>query len=387
MAADPVAIDADPAAIAPPPRRVSGAAAAAIAALLLVLSLATARGAGLTGAELFIPGTFPGLFGASVDRLEALMFRPDDGERHPLAILTHGSAASRADQPRMSPFLYWAQAVEFARRGWTAVVVMRRGFGKSEGSSADLNMSCPHRYVEEGVAAAASLGQAIVYLARQPYVDPARIIVVGHSNGGFATVALTAAPPPGVVAAISFAGGRGSYGSNGRACDEPQLIDAFRTFGTTSRVPMLWVYAANDRWFGPALAAQFAAAFTAAGGRAQFVAAPAFGQDGHRLYSFNGRAIWLPLVDAFLAAQGLTPRAAPLEMSPLPSAAPARLTPFGRFAFATFLMMPGHKAFAVAATGYFGWAFGRGAAADARGDALRRCARAGAPGCMIVSAN
>ena len=75
------------------------------------------------------------------------------------------------------------------------------------------------------------------------------MIAVGHSAGGFASVALSADPPPGLVAAISFAGGRGSRADD-EVCSEDALVKAFATFGKTSRIPLLWVYAANDRFFG-----------------------------------------------------------------------------------------------------------------------------------------
>ena len=81
----------------------------------------------------------------------------------------------------------------------------------------------------------------------------AHVIAAGVSTGGFATVALTAQAPPGLVAAISFAGGRGSN-ADFAICNPADLFDAFRDFGKHSRTPMLWVYAENDRYFWPALA-------------------------------------------------------------------------------------------------------------------------------------
>src|SRR5579863_6878022 len=53
--------------------------------------------------------------------LAAVMIRPNDSLPHPLALVTHGTPAG-------SPFLYFFEAQEFARRGWTTVIVMRRGF-------------------------------------------------------------------------------------------------------------------------------------------------------------------------------------------------------------------------------------------------------------------
>ena len=44
-------------------------------------------------------------------------------------------------------------------------------------------------------------------------------------------------------------------------------------------------------------------AYVGAGGRAEYVALSAFGSDGHRLFtSADGRALWQPPVEKFLAA-------------------------------------------------------------------------------------
>ena len=41
-------------------------------------------------------------------------------------------------------------------------------------------------------------------------------------------------------------------------------------------------------------------AFVRAGGKADYVALPAFGADGHRIFP-DGRALWQPPVETFLA--------------------------------------------------------------------------------------
>ena len=56
-----------------------------------------------------------------------------------------------------------------------------------------------------------------------------------------------------------------------------------RKFGQQSRLPTLWVYAENDKYFGPALAKRMHSAFVSAGGAAELVIAPPFGKDGHSL--------------------------------------------------------------------------------------------------------
>jgi dienelactone hydrolase len=313
------------------------------------------------------------LLGGDSGVLEGLFVRPNEPGRYPLVLLAHGSPRSAADRPNMTPLGMLPQALEFARRGWAVAIVMRRGYGGSDGGWAESLGPCDNaNYTAAGIAGAADLKTTIEFVAHRPDVDPTRMIAVGVSAGGFATVALTADPPPGLVAAISFAGGRGSFESD-HVCRPDRLVDAFGAFGKTSRVPMLWVYAQNDHFFGPALAQQFKSAFVGAGGDLDFIAAPAFGNDGHSLFSAAGIAEWTPYVDAFLRRQNLSLRATPL---PLPQPAitpPQTLGSNGQKAFASFVIDAPHKAFAVAPDGSFGWQSGMRTVDAARADALKYC--------------
>ncbi len=105
------------------------------------------------------------------------------------------------------------------------------------------------------------------------------MIAIGHSTGGLAVVGLTSDPPPNLVAAISFAGGRG-HGSSppGQVCAPDVLINAIAGFGKHARVPMLWVYAVNDHFFGPELAEELYRAYTGSGGLTTLVQPPPFGK-------------------------------------------------------------------------------------------------------------
>jgi dienelactone hydrolase len=317
------------------------------------------------------------LLGGDLGGLEAVLVRPSDPARYPLALLTHGSPRNGADRVAMTPLAMLPQALEFARRGWAAAIVMRRGYGDSDGGWAESNGACDNpNYVAAGIAGAADLKLALDFISHRQDIDPARMIAVGVSAGGFATVARTAEPPPGLVAAISFAGGRGSPRDD-QVCRPDRLIEAFRTFGTRSRLPMLWVYAANDHFFGPALAQQLRAAFTAAGGNADFVAASPFGNDGHSLFSPAGIPVWTPYVDAFLQKHSLTLRDTLLPLPAPNIAAPAQLGANGRKAFADFLIEAPHKAFAMAADGAFGWKSGARTIEVARTGALKFCEQHG----------
>jgi len=315
--------------------------------------------------------------------LEALFVRPSEPGRYPLALIAHGSPRSPAERPAMTPLAMLPQALEFARRGWAVVIVMRRGYGGSDGGWAETFGGCANPdYADAGFAGADDLKTTLEFVSHRPDVDPTRLIAVGVSAGGFATVALTADPPPGLVAAISFAGGRGSL-SDDNVCRPDRLIDAFRTFGERSRVPMLWVYAANDHFFGPDLAQQLDAAFTGAGGRVDFISAPAFGSDGHGLFSPAGIPVWTPYVEQFLQQQNLTMRAEPLPLPPPAITAPTVLGANGQKAFATFLIDAPHKAFALAADGSFGWKSGMRTVEAARAGALNFCQQS-ATNCSVM---
>jgi dienelactone hydrolase len=305
--------------------------------------------------------------------LEALLVRPSEPGRYPLALISHGSPRSGAERPEMTPLAMLPQALEFARRGWAALIVMRRGYGSSDGGWAETYGTCSNPdYIAAGRAAAADLKLSLEFVSHRPDIDPTHLIAIGVSAGGFATVALTAEPPPGLVSAISFAGGRGSLQAD-QDCRSDRLIEAFRAFGQSSRIPMLWVYAANDHFFPLALARQLRAAFVAGGGNVDFVAAPAFGNDGHALFSPTGIPVWTPYVDAFLQQQKLKLRNAPLPLATPHAIAPAQLGTNGRKAFATYLIQAPHKAFAVAPNGTFGWRSGARTTEKARADALKRC--------------
>lgn len=327
-------------------------------------------GQDLVEQELRIPAP-----GAGKKGLEAVMVRPNEPGPHPLALVNHGAPRAQGDRRKMTPWEMLPQAREFARRGWTTVIVMRRGYGDSGGGFAEDARACGRNpdYYGSAQESANDLRAAIAYLSKLPEVDPARIISIGRSAGGFATVALAAKPPAGLVAGINFAGGRGSPAKD-EVCNPADLIDAFRAFGKSSRLPMLWVYAQNDHFFSPQLAAEFYRAFTAGGGTAQFVSAGPFGADGHGLFSLAGIPIWTSMVDDFLQSQNLILRKTLLALPEAPGIdSPTQLSERGRAEFRQFLTLPMHRAFAVSTSGHFGYSFGARTDRDARRLAEERC--------------
>ncbi|MET4040268.1 alpha/beta hydrolase [Bradyrhizobium sp. RT6a] len=313
--------------------------------------------------------------------LEAFLVRPAGTKRYPLALLSHGSPRSFDDRATMSAHKYYGIALEYARRGFAALIVMRRGYGTSPGGRIDSVEGCSNAaYLPAAAVAVADLRAAIEAMARRADVTTSGMIAVGHSAGGFATVALTAQAPAGLVAAISFAGGRGSRDDD--VCNPNGLVQAFATFGKTARAPMLWVYASNDSYFGPDLARRLHDGFRANGGNAKFIAAPPYGDDGHYLYSVVSRPQWTPYLDAFLRERGL---GHDVLSPPDPLPPPGQLSEAARAEFARYLTstMP-HKAFAVSPNGGYGWRSGRATADDAQRDSLGACTK-WSPTCTLYA--
>jgi dienelactone hydrolase len=323
---------------------------------------------------------------ATPNGLDALLVYADLPGKHPLVVITHGSSRKMEEHAEVTPWQELPQALWFARRGWIALIVVRRGYGSSSGEQDSHHAGhCPNTdYEAAGQYAAEDLRQAIDYARGLPQVDATRVVGVGVSTGGFATVALTAKAPPGLVAAINFAGGRGSKADRD-VCNPGDLLHAFADFGKHSRTPMLWIYADNDKYFWPELAQKFDAAFRSRGGRDQFFLAPAIGDDGHAL--FRHVDAWPSAVDDFLKAQDLAPLA---QLLPEPSTPnippPAGLSDAGLRAFQNYLTLGPHKAFATSQHS-FGFSTARINTDEARHRALDDCNHSAQPGepCSVVS--
>lgn len=344
-----------------------------------LISLLCAQGAQFHERELLIPWVE-----AAPQGLDALLVYADLPNKEPLVVLTHGTSRQPQARNEVSAWALLPQATWFARRGWAALIVVRRGYGKSGGKPDYLRRNGPSPdYREVGEESAKDLSRAIEYGVTLPQVDGSRILCVGVSTGGFATVALTANAPEGLVAAINFAGGRGSIADH-EVRNPGELVGAYKSFGKHSRTPMLWIYAENDKFFWPELAAKFETAFSGAGGQVQFVKAPAIGEDGHSL--FRRISAWSSTVDDFLQAHDLKLLPEPLPAPAVPDTPPPPgLSADGMRAFRSYLTLGPHKAFAMSEHG-FGASVAQLTSDSARHKAVESC-RHSAPAekCTVVS--
>ena len=232
---------------------------------------------------------------------------------HPLALINHGAQSRLEIRSQLIPAPCDAEPVRwFNAQGYTVALPLRRNHGASTGEWAEGFGPCEDPdFLRVGRETARDIQAALDSLLGAPGIRPTGAVVLGESAGGWGSIALAAQRPVGVTAVINVAGGRGGW-AGGRArtnCAAARLVLSVAEFGATARVPMLWLYAGNDSFFGPALAGALFESFTAAGGQAEMTMLPPWELDGHYFFFGDGGSrIWGPRVSDFLVS--LAPRSA-----------------------------------------------------------------------------
>lgn len=245
----------------------------------------------------------PVIRGVEQTLIEVTLFKPAGAGPFPLLVLSHGSPRDAADRRREGRQRLVAQSARFVAMGYAVLVPTRRGYGESGGSWAEAYGTCANPdYHAAGLETARDLRAAVDAVRAEPWADAGRIVLVGQSAGGFGSLAAAAQRFDGLRAVVNFAGGRGSQGPDD-VCGESRLVEAMGRYGGAVRVPTLWIYSVNDRFFGPSFARRMHQAFTGAGGSAEFVEAPAIGLDGHAYFA-SAMDDWTPRVEAFLRRVG-----------------------------------------------------------------------------------
>jgi dienelactone hydrolase len=321
----------------------------------------------------------------------ATLLRPDGPGPYGVVVLNHGVPVGDAERMRTSAADFQATAPIFARRGYVVVMPLRRGFGATGGAFAEDAGPCSNPDYERGERAAAEdVMAAYEYAQALPYVDPARMILAGQSAGGMAALFTAGArSPKGLVAVLSFAGGRGGNPSlnPGTPCAIEPLARLFDMLGKSVRAPVLFHYAENDHYFSPRVSRYWYERFTAGGAAAEYVLAPRHGDDGHFVFAdLVGVQRWLPVVEKFLTSHGVPFQrldSALAAKQPLFTATPPfTMTETCTGLYRVFLESPGPRAYAVSPDGHCGFA---GGLANARDVALQQCSKVATEPCELYA--
>lgn len=293
--------------------------------------------------------------------LEATLFKPDGDGPFPVVIFNHGKDhGDPRGQPRSRPL---SLAREFVRRGYMVIAPNREGFGESDG-----------RYTEDmcaidavGLAQARDVAATVHYVQALPYADASRILIVGASQGALPTFAYGAHAAPGVRGLVNFSGG---MRQDGCKTWQQAMIDAFSDYGLHTRLPSLWLYGDNDRYWPIELARQLVAAYRAGGGDATWIDFGRYKDNAHALVGDrDGVAVWWPAIEGFLRRLGLPvavrfhiPEVALPPASGFASISDVDKVPYiddnGRAGYRTFLQQYSTRAFALSKNGGWSWAEG-----------------------------
>ncbi|MBR0852995.1 alpha/beta hydrolase family protein [Bradyrhizobium liaoningense] len=185
----------------------------------------------------------------------------------------------------------------------------------SPAAAETLSGTCDDRdYLAVGRIAAEDVTGAVAALRGEPWAEPDRILLMGHSTGGFAVMAAAANNPAGVVGVLNFEGAHGAIGP-GRICSPDRLVADAGIFGRTARTAALWLYSENDRLAPPALGRRMYDAYVASGAPAQWQDLPPFGVEGHAMVPMGPADNWWPAVESFLSRLRL-PTSLVVELPP-----------------------------------------------------------------------
>jgi dienelactone hydrolase len=275
----------------------------------------------LSVAGAVVPGFAPQVVRIPLDPLHARgadagmvagVFTPPGEGPFPVMVYSHGRSAERNDTQLPDPrgfVRYWLH------KGFVVVAPIRPGYGATGGEDRedsgvlyDIFGNCWGRPRFAGAAAAGgdAIAATVAWVRAQTWADPRRIVLVGTSMGGLASMASAATNPEGVAAIVNFAGGTGGNGQAApeHSCGAEDMEALMSLYGQRTRVPSLWLYAKNDSFWGAELPRAWHRAFAAGGSDTRFVLTEALpNADGHQLLA-RGSRFWMAPVDRFLGELG-----------------------------------------------------------------------------------
>lgn len=214
----------------------------------------------------------------------ALLFRPTGVGPFRLAVIAHATTQNVLRRAQMPQPEYRALVAYLVARGFAVLVPERLGHGATGGRYLEDQGGCDEAdYARSGRVTAAEISLALEFLRKQDFVRKDAAIVIGHSAGGWGSLALANADPKAIAAIIAFAPGRGGHANDepNRICAPHTLLAAATVFGKTARIPVIWLVATNDSYFAPAFSQALADAFRGGGGKVDFRSLPAVGSEGH----------------------------------------------------------------------------------------------------------
>jgi len=144
--------------------------------------------------------------------LKATVYRPVGDGPFPLAIGSHGGTTDAPTRRKLSLPHMIAVSEWLVAHGFAVIVPQRRNYGDDPNPFAEDHGTCAAPdFRKAGLATAEDIRTAADFMKAQVFVDPKRVLLVGHSAGAFGSLALAATGYADVIGVINFGGGKGAY--------------------------------------------------------------------------------------------------------------------------------------------------------------------------------
>lgn len=230
-------------------------------------------------------------------KIEAYVFKPEGSGPFPVVVYNHGSRAGHEREER--PFAYVGEML--AASGYVVVVPERRGYGKSDGPTFEevVGEDRGPRFVTRVQQETDDVLAAVEFTKTLPYVDPARMGVMGWSFGGIVSV-FAASRSTAFRAVVDQAGAALTWDYS------PAMQGALKESAGKMQIPLLAMVAENDRTTESVKAVVREA--QKHGAAAKLIVYPAFKPrdaggvaPGHMIFGKEGARLWEADVKEFLA--------------------------------------------------------------------------------------
>jgi pimeloyl-ACP methyl ester carboxylesterase len=251
-------------------------------------------------------------------RLVTYVYRPVKNDRAEVVLFSHGSTGGLARSPQEPGGANAPPAAVvqfFVSRGYTVVAPMRRGRGESTGAYVEEcsvftgqctvtdQVALSERAIREALLDTDAVIEQLI-LGR--LVRPeAKILLVGHSRGGFLSLIVAGERPALARGVVNFAGGWHGVTDRLTSAENQQRMDDQKArlarAAKRAGVPTIWFYAARDRFYKEGVPQELHRQWLDAGGRAEFVFFAQHSLPNAHL-AVSEPSLWEQQADAFLKA-------------------------------------------------------------------------------------
>lgn len=198
-----------------------------------------------SNAQSFLDVTIPGFFSNEKVKLEYYEYIPEQWNGH-VIVMSHGSTGGNASSIKTS-FKFVNISKIANQHGFAFLAFNRKGRGKSEGAFTEETGQCDFGNLSREIQEASLQLRQVVSYAREKYkVD--KVILMGHSRGGFLSSYYAGKFPEEISAVVNLAGGWSTI------CEQRNGGFAKHHFESSAKIfkNQYWAYFDNDSYFSNA---------------------------------------------------------------------------------------------------------------------------------------